>query len=122
MLDLADVANVSAPETNSAVAAALGFIEAHLAEEISASDVARAACVSHNHLCRLFHQHVHETPMEAIRRRRVERARHLLIHTTLPIKEIAVQVGIDDLQKFNKTVRLETGRSPRELRRTGAVV
>lgn len=116
LLELADLAAAPKADTPDAVAAALAFIEAHLADPIGASDVARAACLSHNHLCRLFRTHLDESVMGAIRRRRVERARHLLIHTNLPVKAIAAQVGIDDLQRFNKTVRLETGRAPRDLR------
>ena len=117
LLELAALATAPKAESPEAVALALAFIEARLADPIAASDVARAACVSHNHLCRLFRAHLGESVMGAIRRRRVERARHLLVHTTLAVKEIAAQVGIDDLQRFNKTVRLETGRAPREHRR-----
>lgn len=116
-LELADAALAPKAERHGALELALGFIEAHLADDIGAADVAAAACVSHNHLCRLFRVHLGESVMGAIRRRRVERARHLLSHTTLPIKAVAAQVGIDDLQRFNKTVRLETGRSPSDLRR-----
>lgn len=116
LLELADLATAPQSSEPEAVAAALAFIEARLAENIRALDVARAACVSHNHLCRLFRTHLGESVMGAIRRRRVERARHLLVHTTLGVKEIAAQVGIDDLQRFNKTMRLETGLAPRDLR------
>lgn len=117
LLALAEAAMRPEEDAPSAVVQALAFIESHLGEAISAADVAREACVSHNHLCRLFRDHLGEAPMATIRRRRVERARHLLTHTTMSVKEIARQVGIDDLQRFNKTVRLETGRAPRSLRR-----
>ncbi len=116
LLELAEIARRPMEELPEAVARAVAFIESHLGEPISADDAARAACVSHNHLCRLFRAHLDATPMAVIRGRRVERARHLLVHTTMPIKEVAAQVGLDDLQRFNKTVRLETGRSPRDLR------
>jgi transcriptional regulator GlxA family with amidase domain len=51
-----------------------------------------------------------------IRRLRTERARHLLVNSTLPVKAVAVQVGLPDLQQFNKVIRRELGRSPREVR------
>ena len=116
LLELAEIARRPKAEMPEALARALAFIESHLGEPISAENAARAACVSHNHLCRLFRTHLGTTPMATIRHRRVERARHLLVHTSLPIKAIAAQVGLDDPQRFNKTVRLETGRSPRALR------
>ncbi len=118
-LSLAEAALAPQTETHAAVEAALAFIEAHLAQPIGAHDAARAAFVSHNHLCRLFRTHLGATVMGTIRGRRVERARHLLVHTSLPVKQIAAQVGIDDLQRFNKTMRLETGRSPRAIRSSG---
>lgn len=119
LLELADIARRPTDELPDAVTRALAFIEARLGEPISAEEAAQAACVSHNHLCRLFRTHLGQTPMAAIRSRRVDRARHLLVHTTMPIKAIAAQVGLDDLQRFNKTIRLETGRSPRAIRERG---
>jgi transcriptional regulator GlxA family with amidase domain len=46
----------------------------------------------------------------------MERARHLLIASTLAIPAIAATVGIPDLQAFNKTCRKELGASPRAVR------
>ena len=48
----------------------------------------------------------------------MERARYLLEHSTMPIKAIARDVGIPDLHLFNKTVRRELGKSPREVRKS----
>ena len=44
------------------------------------------------------------------------RAQHLLSQSTLPIKAIAEEVGIPDLQHFNKVVRRKLGGAPRRLR------
>ncbi|PTX96724.1 hypothetical protein DB345_05945 [Spartobacteria bacterium LR76] len=51
-----------------------------------------------------------------LRRRRIEVAQHLLLSTTLRIKEIACSVGIADPQKFNKAFRSIAGCSPTEFR------
>jgi transcriptional regulator GlxA family with amidase domain len=48
----------------------------------------------------------------------VERARHLLLNSTLPIKVIAREVGIPDPHLFNKIIRRELGKAPREVRKT----
>jgi AraC-like DNA-binding protein len=53
------------------------------------------------------------------RSRRLQRAHHLLQHTTRRVKEIAVEVGLADLQRFNKAIRREYGCAPRALRRPG---
>jgi AraC-like DNA-binding protein len=39
-----------------------------------------------------------------------------LLHSALPVKQIAAECGVDDLQKFNKCMRAEYGQSPRSLR------
>jgi AraC-like DNA-binding protein len=56
---------------------------------------------------------------EYVRRRRVERARHLLLHSGLSIKQVACEVGLPDLQLFNKTIRRAYGVAPRSLREHG---
>jgi AraC-like DNA-binding protein len=59
------------------------------------------------------------TVVACIRRRRMERVRHLLIASTLAIPAIpaiAATVGIPDLQAFDKTCRRELGASPRAVR------
>ncbi|MDG5805867.1 helix-turn-helix transcriptional regulator [Streptomyces ossamyceticus] len=104
------------PGPHPAVITAIAHIEAHLAAPLSIPEVARAAGVSHNHLTRLFRAETGSTVVGYIRRRRLERAHHLLRATTLSIPAVAASVGIPDLQAFNKACRRELGASPRALR------
>ncbi|MFD5317048.1 helix-turn-helix domain-containing protein [Streptomyces sp. NPDC127098] len=104
---------------HAAVNTALAHIEAHLADPLTVPGIARAAGVSHNHLTRLFRAHTGTTVIAYIRQRRIARARHLLRESTLSISAIATQVGIPDLQAFNKACRRELGASPRTVRHGG---
>lgn len=104
------------PGPHPAVTAAIAHIEARLAAPLTVPEVARAAGVSHNHLTRLFHAETGGTVVAYIRRRRLERAHHLLRATTLSIPAVAASVGIPDIQAFNKACRRELGASPRALR------
>ncbi|MFF8847303.1 helix-turn-helix transcriptional regulator [Streptomyces sp. NPDC015127] len=99
-----------------AVAAAVAHVESHLAGPLTVPDVAGAAGISHNHLTRLFRAETGDTVVAYIRRRRMERARHLLTESTLTIPAIAAAVGVADLQAFNKACRRELGASPRAVR------
>ncbi len=101
---------------HAAVSAAVAHIESHLAGALAVPDIARAAGVSHNHLTRLFRAETGQTVVAYIRRRRLERARHLLRESTLSIPAVAASVGIADLQAFNKACRRELGGSPRAVR------
>lgn len=100
-----------------AVAAAMDHIEANLSGVLRVPDVADHALVSISHLNRLFRAAHGAGVTEVIRRRRMERAAHLLTETTQPVTSIAAAVGIPDLQAFNKLCRIWFGRSPREVRR-----
>lgn len=98
------------------VEAALAYIEEHLPSPLTVPEVAAAVGLSHNHLTRLFHAATGTTVVAHIRRRRLERARHLLLESTLSIPAVAAAVGIADLQAFNKACRRELGASPRAVR------
>ncbi|MGI5460836.1 helix-turn-helix domain-containing protein [Streptomyces sp. CA-249302] len=102
-----------------ALRSAKAHIEQHLAGPLDIPEIARAAGISHTHLTRLFRADTGLTVVGYIRHRRMERARHLLIASTLAIPAIAATVGIPDLQAFNKTCHRELGASPRTVRRTG---
>jgi AraC family transcriptional regulator len=93
------------------------LIELHLAEPLYVTELARRVGVSQNHLTRLFRAALGTTVVAYVRQRRVQRARHLLVNTTLPVKVIATEVGLPDLHLFNKTIRRVLGAAPRELRR-----
>ena len=67
-------------------------------------------------LTRIFRDQYGQTPTEYIRTLRMQQACGLLINTNRPIKEVAVRVGIPDLQRFNKLIRDTFGCSPRVLR------
>ncbi|MGW2564210.1 helix-turn-helix domain-containing protein [Streptomyces sp. NPDC001514] len=101
---------------HASAAAAIAYIESNLAGRLTVPEVARVAGVSHNHLIRLFRAETGGTVVAYIRRRRMERARHLLRESTLPIPAVAAAVGVEDLQAFNKACRRELGASPRAIR------
>ncbi|MEV6607059.1 AraC family transcriptional regulator [Kutzneria sp. NPDC051319] len=102
-----------------ALRAALAHIEENLAAPLSVPAIAAVAGVSHSHLTRLFRDGTGRTVVGHIRRRRMERAHHLLVASTLAIPAIAATVGIPDLQAFNKVCRKELGASPRAVRAAG---
>ena len=91
-------------------------IEENLGKRISVENLAEEAGISHNHLTRIFRESLGNTVVGYIRDRRVQRAQHLLLHSTLPIKAIATEVGLSDLHLFNKTIRRMLGNSPRAIR------
>lgn len=114
--DLAEASTVT--PRHPTVEAVVRHIEAHLAEPLVVAELARDAGVSHNHLTRLFREHVGETVVGYIAARRMARAFHLLRASTMSVTAIAAAVGIPDLQAFNKACRKTLGVSPRAVRRS----
>jgi len=101
------------------VQSACAMIEMELGSRLRVPRIAQAVDLSHNHLTRLFREHLGKTVVRYIRDRRAHVAEHLLRDTTLPIKAIAHSVGIPDLHQFNKTMHQAFGQSPRRLREGG---
>lgn len=104
---------------HSAVKRVRHLIEQRLGEPLRVPELAAEVGLSHNHLTRLFNQALGMTVIAYIQERRVQRAHHLLIHTTRPVKAIALEVGMPDLQALNKMMRRLTGNSPRQIRYQG---
>jgi len=78
--------------------------------------IAEQVGLDQNYLARQFRT-IHGVTMQAYaRHRRMERARHWLAVSDLPIAEVARRVGMDDLQRFNKAFRVVAGMSPRAWR------
>lgn len=104
------------PHRHPAIAKAMDEIDIHLAESIEVTALARSLEISQTHLNRLFKTAVGTTVGEYIRSRRLDWAKHLLCHTTLPIKTIAYRVGIPDPQHFNKMMKRYFGCAPSAIR------
>ncbi|MBW3636928.1 MAG: AraC family transcriptional regulator [Armatimonadetes bacterium] len=98
------------------VSRAQEIIEKRLSQPLSVAEMARELGVSHNHLTRRFKAQTGQTVVAFIREARLTRARHLLRHSTLPIKAIAAQVGLGDFHSFGKAMRRAHGHGPRQFR------
>jgi AraC-like DNA-binding protein len=99
-----------------AVTAVREYIELHLAEPIGIDHVVKANQLSQSQLSRVFKRETGQTLIGFLRCRRAQTARYLLLNSTMPIKTIAIEVGVPDLQQFNKLVRHFWGKSPRQIR------
>ena len=113
---------VSASRRHPAIDRVCSLIELNLAEPLRVPDLAHEAGLSHNHLLRLFRATFGATVTGYIRQRRVQRSKHLLLYSTLPIKVIAAEVGMADLHSFNKTIRRTLGASPRQIRERPSIL
>jgi AraC family transcriptional regulator len=104
-------------DANPVLDIALKWIEDHIAEKFSIGEVAESVDISHNQLIRHFRDELGIPPVEYVRQRRAELARGMLTRTAKPIKQIAHDVGVPNLQAFNRLIRECLGMAPRQVRR-----
>ena len=102
--------------TNLVIERLLDYIDRNLARKFSAAELAAQARLSQNHLARRFRQRTGTTLPSYVLARRIGLARLLLETTNLPIKQIAIRVGMPDPHHFNKQFRAIAGVSPSEFR------
>jgi AraC family transcriptional regulator len=93
------------------------YIEAHLADKITALDLANLINTSVGQLFRAFKTSVGVTPFHYIAKRRVELACTLMRTTRQPLCQVAVACGLCDQAHLCKMFRRVIGMSPSVWRR-----
>jgi AraC family transcriptional regulator len=92
------------------------YIEAHLAHELSLTELAAVAQTSPDHFARLFRQATGQTPYHYVIMCRIERAKRLLRETEWPIIEISHQTGFTDQSYFTAVFRKHVATTPKAYR------
>jgi len=94
------------------------LMEANLEEPLSQEMLAAYVGVSRRQLERLFKRHVGRTPAHYYLELRLDRARHLLYQTDLPIMDVACACGFVSASHFSTCYRQMYGKTPREERQS----
>ncbi len=90
---------------------------------ITLDDLSEAACVTPEHLCRVFKRSLDLSPMECVRLARLDRSVVLLSRSNFSIGQIADMCGFASQFHFSRRFREAFGDTPTEVRkriRTGA--
>lgn len=95
----------------------LEYIDAHLSQPLSTAAIARSASISESECLRCFHATIGTSPIQHLRRRRIQRAAQLLVSTKEKTADIAARCGFQDMSYFAKTFREMEGCTPTEYRR-----
>lgn len=92
------------------------YIREHLAEELSLLRVAEHIQRSPGYLSRQFERVAGCTFTVYVQQARVDRVQHLLLHSALPITEIAMMSGFSSISQFNRSFHKHSGCTPRTFR------
>ena len=85
-------------------------------EELSVADFARQCGLSDYHFIHLFKEFTGFSPHAYLTRLRLDRAKDLMVSTTMNISEIAFAVGYANPLYFSRLFRSHTGLSPSQFR------
>lgn len=99
-------------EENNMVSKAMHFIQEQYMNPISLPDVAAHVNMSQFHFSRLFKKDCGYSPHEYLILTRLNRAKHLLKTTGLPVKVIAQKVGYQNVSSFTNAFTDRVGISP----------
>ena len=97
-----------------------GYIEAHLADELTVERLAGEACLSRFHFARAFKAATGMPPHRYVTDRRIARARALIARGGLPIAEIAAACGFSSPAYFARWFKRLAGATPSDYRARGA--
>lgn len=94
------------------------YIDAHLEEEITLSDLAQVSLFSPWHAYRLFRQHTGLTPADYIRRLRLSRSAVRLKRDGCRVTDAAFELGFRSVDGYQRAFHREFGCTPGEYART----
>ncbi len=104
--------------THSSVSAAIAFMEAHFADDLTLEEIARHAGVTSEYLVRLFRKHLHTTPFQYLWKYRLQKGVEWLTHTGLSVSEIALRCGFKTSYHFARKMKDQTGSTPSDIRKS----
>lgn len=92
------------------------YITQHFNKPISSETICNHFEISRTKLYQIAAQNYGIGIATYIRTLRIEKSKQLLIETSMQIKEIAIEVGIDDYNYFSKIFKRECGKTPSSYR------
>ncbi|MCL4153065.1 UNVERIFIED_CONTAM: hypothetical protein GTU68_023529 [Idotea baltica] len=102
---------------NARLLSIIEMMEANISEPLALTEIADFSNLSRRQIERLFRQNLGRSPARYYSELRLDRARHLLLQSNLPIVDVAIASGFVSASHFSKCYRDQFGRSPQVERR-----
>ncbi|WP_339314201.1 AraC family transcriptional regulator [Paenibacillus sp. FSL R10-2734] len=97
---------------------ALQYMEERLDQEISREELSKLYHMNPVYFSRAFQKIYKLTPMQMLRKLRLQQAKQMLEYTDYSIEHISQRCGYYDASHFNKVFRSEYGKGPAEYRKS----
>lgn len=92
----------------------LRYIDDNLQDDITINELSQIFSASESVLLKSFKQTVGTSPIQYILKKRIEKARYLIITTDKKICDIAIECGFNDMSYFAKQFKKIVGTTPKE--------
>lgn len=102
-----------------AVERAIATMRENLGEQVTVDDMARAAMFSKFHFTRIFRRTTGVSPGRFLSAMRLQRAKQLLVSTSLNVGDISILVGYNSVGTFSSRFSRSVGLSPSTYRKLG---
>lgn len=116
MNELSDETMEKLPEAPTSLLTAQDYIEQNFGKSPGLEEIASAAGVSREHLCRAFKKHYGISPVQYSNTLRISAAEQLLLNSSLSISEISSRLGFSDIYTFSKSFKKASGFPPGKFR------
>ncbi|WP_144853990.1 helix-turn-helix transcriptional regulator [Paenibacillus cremeus] len=103
---------------NPKVEQAVKYISNHYAEQLTLEKIAQELYLNQYYLCHLFKKTLGITITDFLLQTRIHNAKRMLMHTNMPISEVAESVGFNSFSYFGQTFKTFTGATPRSFRKS----
>lgn len=104
-----------APVSN-VVGLACRYMDEHIKESVSLTELSRCTGYSKNQLIRLFQKEENCTPMQYFQRKKIAYAKSRLLYTNCSVSGIAEELNFCDAGYFSKVFKAQVGCSPGDFR------
>ena len=111
--------SVKAGKSSELIKNVIEYIDAHYAEDIQCERIAAMFFIERTYLSKVFKEYTGITYMEYITTTRINKAKELMLSSSMPISDIIVSVGYKDQGFFRDVFKKHVGMSPQEFRSKG---
>lgn len=92
----------------------ISMIEENYSNTITLDDLSKVAGMTPKYFCKFFQSMSNKTPIEYLNLYRIESACEQLLSTDLPVTDIAINCGFNDVSYFIKTFKKYKGLTPKQ--------
>ncbi|SDZ60061.1 AraC-type DNA-binding protein [Evansella caseinilytica] len=104
-------------QTNHYGESILHYLDNHYCEEIDFEEMAEVIGISYSYMRRIVYEMTGQSLIDHLNLRRIEKAKQMLVESSMTIAQIASEAGYNNVQSFNRFFRKFEGMTPSNYKR-----